>query len=1430
MGSDGCAAGRGATPSELVWVLAPVIAIVGAMALFGLRRFGLVGGKAPAVDRRPEALIADLVVSHPLKVCFFNAWLIAALSVSAFVDVGCGELRESIDVLLDVDAYTKADNRASEWFASFEAAKSDTRYCASGTSRRLSSSSGGRIDKLTLIYLRKPLRHDVIKSPVLYDAQKLEKELLLTVFGTGWRDHCLPTYWNSTASPRNCAPWARDSSVPYFWTGSGLTTDSELRDVDQVTTWLAQTGVGSAFFSANFGTVRPASEIMRSTFTFLVTDESSFKAWLVDHVWPKILQSSETSSSSMRLLWLQGDINDAEVASALGLDMVLCVLALVLVFAALIAHMHSPVLAIVAMGQVLVSIPVAQYFYLRVFDVYVIYLLNFLSVFIVAGIGADDAFLFFDTLAQTMVERQHKKDGLRRVTALHDCKGDRKDELSFKKGDVLIVEDEAGDGWWRGRLSVGVGKFPATYVVECAEPRRVTAIVDRSPRYRNEEDELFFQAGDLIRVDDDSGEVWRGSLETTGISGRFPAASVMGGKRYKAKFDCDADAADELGFYEGDILEVSDQSDPDWWIGSLVHAKGVFPATHVEHVEEAFDKVGRHALAEAYRRAGASMATTSITSAAAFYALGVSELPAIQAFGIFTGTLIMVNFVLVVSVFPAVLVLCPRSLRAGRPKPAVLAIADAENATFEPDRPQNDVRNPLARGRLGQFLERPAVKYVTSSLHAAQEKIGRGLDRVSEVIAPSSKRGKFLDRDRAGGSRWRQTLQQEIDTSKMGFLDRFFGVTLPGVLLKRAGLIVVLTLILLLAAAVSIGLVAFVSAEAPRFFRRDHNLGLVYQVRDKYFPADGGVATLLGEAAGDENYEYGSATQRGTGGYDDTQWSPQCADTVGTNGEVCSGNGRCAHATGRCTCNEPWLGLRCDSEDETLTLPPVSSPPTVTPRPTPVPVPTVTFVAAGDDDQSPNAVAGPPATPAPAAGAAPGSPALGSGDIVAPACVDETCGRCSCSSNGCQTADGACDCFPDYQGERCEVYYPYDLQHTITLDVVQGVRRRPGGRSDAHPHGRPRYWRLYDWSDPNVQTYARDACDEHAKHPHLKMRREDSACIVELFEASWLKAQDKALPLTPNEFEAEFLAYVDSNPTAGLGGDSILDYVGVDCSADGVRTVRWMRDRILLDVRPDASLKTRAEVYRNWVRHLRNRDHGKPRGATRSVLSSDNYVLTALLDGVIRDTLIGAAVALACAFLCVLVASGSLGHTTLVFALVVAECLVLTFTVTCLLGYPIGIIEAVSMPIFLGLSIDYSFHVDHAYRLAAHDNPNTEPERLVRRALETVGAPVAAAAVTTFSSTFILIFARLLPFSRIGVIASVNTTFAALTALVVLPSCLHLLTCLRREQGCWQRQRPKLQKLARRSRSLLRSLSPAPRPRTRPADLEMKLVSITPGV
>ena len=146
----------------------------------------------------------------------------------------------------------------------------------------------------------------------------------------------------------------------------------------------------------------------------------------------------------------------------------------------------------------------------------------------------------------------------------------------------------------------------------------------------------------------------------------------------------------------------------------------------------------------------------------------------------------------------------------------------------------------------------------------------------------------------------------------MGCLDRFFGVSLPGVLVKRAGLVVVLTVAMLVAAAVSIGLVAAVDYAPPRFFRRDHNLGLVYR---------GGRDVARGGRR--RQNEYGSATQLGTGGYDETQWSPQCS--------AMPGYGKCAHTTGFCQCYGGYMGLRCESHDEEYTEPPVTSPPTTTP-------------------------------------------------------------------------------------------------------------------------------------------------------------------------------------------------------------------------------------------------------------------------------------------------------------------------------------------------------------------------------------------------------------------------------------------------------------------------------------------------------------------
>ena len=58
-----------------------------------------------------------------------------------------------------------------------------------------------------------------------------------------------------------------------------------------------------------------------------------------------------------------------------------------------------------------------------------------------------------------------------------------------------------------------------------------------------------------------------------------------------------------------------------------------------------------------YRRAGGAMLVTSITDACAFYANCINDITVVRIFGAFMGTMVIVNYLLVVTYFPAVVIL-----------------------------------------------------------------------------------------------------------------------------------------------------------------------------------------------------------------------------------------------------------------------------------------------------------------------------------------------------------------------------------------------------------------------------------------------------------------------------------------------------------------------------------------------------------------------------------------------------------------------------------------------------------------------------------------------------------------------------------------------------------------------------------------------------
>lgn len=102
------------------------------------------------------------------------------------------------------------------------------------------------------------------------------------------------------------------------------------------------------------------------------------------------------------------------------------------------------------------------------------------------------------------------------------------------------------------------------------------------------------------------------------------------------------------------------------------------------------------------------------------------------------------------------------------------------------------------------------------------------------------------------------------------------------------------------------------------------------------------------------------------------------------------------------------------------------------------------------------------------------------------------------------------------------------------------------------------------------------------------------------------------------------------------------------------------------------------------------------------------------------------------------------------------------------LGWPFGIIEIISVPTVVGLTIDYALHITHAY---IH-SPFPDRARRAKSAVNDLGSSVLASAMTTISAMIILYFATIVIFSDLGWVVGSTTAFGVALALFVCPPCL----------------------------------------------------------
>uniref|UniRef100_G1QVV7 Intersectin-1 n=1 Tax=Nomascus leucogenys TaxID=61853 RepID=G1QVV7_NOMLE len=216
-----------------------------------------------------------------------------------------------------------------------------------------------------------------------------------------------------------------------------------------------------------------------------------------------------------------------------------------------------------------------------------------------------------------------KVEGLQ-AQALYPWRAKKDNHLNFNKNDVITVLEQQ-DMWWFGEVQGQKGWFPKSYVKLISGPIRKSTSMDSGssespaslkrvaspaakPVVSGEEiaqviasytatgpEQLTLAPGQLILIrKKNPGGWWEGELglkrredwlqyldSAVSRPSAHPALSpavcqVIGMYDYTAQND------DELAFNKGQIINVLNKEDPDWWKGEVNGQVGLFPSNYVK--------------------------------------------------------------------------------------------------------------------------------------------------------------------------------------------------------------------------------------------------------------------------------------------------------------------------------------------------------------------------------------------------------------------------------------------------------------------------------------------------------------------------------------------------------------------------------------------------------------------------------------------------------------------------------------------------------------------------------------------------------------------------------------------------------------------------------------------------------------------------------
>merc|ERR1719242_436692 len=283
-------------------------------------------------------------------------------------------------------------------------------------------------------------------------------------------------------------------------------------------------------------------------------------------------------------------------------------------------------------------------------------------------------------------------------------------------------------------------------------------------------------------------------------------------------------------------------------------------------------------------------------------------------------------------------------------------------------------------------------------------------------------------------------------------------------------------------------------------------------------------------------------------------------------------------------------------------------------------------------------------------------------------------------------------------------------------------------------------------------------------------RDEDqSPCFGEYFE-QYLNSSGLELPL-PNQtiFNQYISDFVQTRSFAGIDPRDFKGWFGTETNAkwnDSSSSIVWFKQVVYTQVNRNWGGSAMYEYYEKWEDFIGDFNSESP-DEFQGIQTASAYIRmeveVAFLDGFVKSVMY--TIILCSAVMVFFTQNFYLVFLVILYIIIICVWIVGVFGA---MGWPFSIIEIISVPTVVGLTIDYALHITHAY---IH-SPFPDRLRRAKSAVNDLGSSIFASAMTTVSSMVILYFAVIIIFSDLGWVVGVTTSFGVMLALFVCPPCL----------------------------------------------------------